>query len=59
MGTRYLQETLSQMLQAHIKEKMPEIRAGLQAKRGELLDAIEDLGGIEENPPSKMTIFTQ
>ena len=59
MGTKYLQETLNQALYNHIKEKLPGIRSNLQAKKRFLQDQISDLGGLEANPPSRMTQFTK
>ncbi len=59
MGTKYLQETLNAALYNHIKEKLPGIRANLQAKKRVLQDQIAELGGLETKPPSRMAEFTK
>jgi hypothetical protein len=59
MGTKYLQETLNQALYNHIKEKLPGMRANLQSKKRYLQEQITELGGLELNPPSRMTQFTK
>lgn len=57
MGSRYLQQKLHQVLDRHIRNKLPGIRTALMRKISQLEDQVED-SGYSENVDKSKQLYT-
>jgi hypothetical protein len=57
MGINFLQKTLNEQLEMHIKEKLPGLRTSLQKRIKELKTTLTDMGFFEDTEKSKVKLL--